>query len=262
MRIAGEATSDTFEDCIKVAQALKKGDAAAVMALLVKAAAIGLSGIQAEMLLKAITEATGATLKPLREAWAKLQAEEQRKAWSAGAAERARRAEEQEAQRRRERDEERGRRWRLCRKIAESRTLLQDFETAAHNLGVVGEGAGLRALYLACGSRLLADEAVRLLRLGAPASGKNAVVEKNANVYPPGQYRPVQRIQSKGSRLLRRRRPRRAQAQDSLHPRGRDHRRPQRGRERLHNHAEDAHQRRPHRLSDRRCPRRRTAGNP
>jgi hypothetical protein len=176
--ITGEATSDTFEECIKVAQALKKGDAAAVMALLAKAAAIGLSAIQAEMLLNAIAEATGATLRPLRKAWAKLQAEEERKAWSAGAAERARQAEEQKAQRERERDEERERLRRSCRTIAESKTLLQDFETAAHNVGVVGEGAGLRALYLACVSRLLADEAVRLRRLGAPASGKNAVVEK------------------------------------------------------------------------------------
>jgi hypothetical protein len=164
--IAGEATPDTFEDCVKDAQALKKGDAAAVVALLAKAAAIGLSGIQAEMLLKAIAEATGATLKPLRQTWAKLQAEEERKAWSAGAAERARRAEEQEAQRQRDRDEECERLWRSCSKIAESSTLLQDFETAAHNLGVVGEGAGLRALYLTCASRLLVDEAVRLLRLG------------------------------------------------------------------------------------------------
>jgi hypothetical protein len=183
--VAGEATSDTFEGCIKVAQALKKGDAAAVVALLVRADAIGLSRIQVEMLLKAIADATGVTLKPLRKAWAKLQAEEERKAWSAGAAERARRAEEDEAQRERERDEERERLWCSCRKIAESKTLLQDFETAAHNLGVVGEGAGLHALYLACGSRLLADDAVRLLRLGAPASGKNAVVEKTLKFIPP-----------------------------------------------------------------------------
>src|SRR5262245_25871358 len=57
--------------CIKIARTLKKGDAAAVAALLVKAAAIGLSSIEAEMLLKAIAEAIGVTLKPLRTAWAK-----------------------------------------------------------------------------------------------------------------------------------------------------------------------------------------------
>jgi hypothetical protein len=63
--------------------------------------------------------------------------------------------------------------------------LLQDFEAAAHKLGVVGESAGVRALYLTYTSRLLADDAVRLLRLGAPASGKNLVAEKTLTFIPP-----------------------------------------------------------------------------
>ena len=55
--------------------------------------------------------------------------------------------------------------------------MLKEMETAAHNLSVVTEGAGIRATYLTTVSRLLADEAGRLLRLGAPASGKNYAVE-------------------------------------------------------------------------------------
>jgi hypothetical protein len=42
----------------------------------------------------------------------------------------------------------------------------------------------VRALYLTYTSRLLAVEAVRLLRLGAPASGKNLVVEKTLMFIP------------------------------------------------------------------------------
>ena len=60
----------------------------------------------------------------------------------------------------------------------------RDMETVAHKLGVVSESAGVRALYLTCASRLIADEAVRLLRLGAPASGKNLVVEKVLELIP------------------------------------------------------------------------------
>jgi hypothetical protein len=182
--VAAEATLDTFEGCIKAAVALKKGDAAGVVALLVKAAAIGLSGLQADMLIKAIAGATDAGRMALRETWAEVQAEESRKAWSESGAERQRRAADQEAKRQRECEEERERVLRSCRKIAESKTLLQDFEAAAHRLGVVGEGAGVRALYLTFTSRLLADDAVRLLRLGAPASGKNLVVEKTLRFIP------------------------------------------------------------------------------
>jgi hypothetical protein len=49
---------------------------------------------------------------------------------------------------------------------------------------VVGEGAAIRALYLTFASRFLTGEAVRLLRLGASASGKNLVVEKTLPFIP------------------------------------------------------------------------------
>ena len=71
-----------------------------------------------------------------------------------------------------------------ARGVAESKTLLADMEAAAHELGVVGESAGVRAVYLVCASRFIADNAARLLRLGAPASGKNLVVEKVLQFIP------------------------------------------------------------------------------
>ena len=81
---------------------------------------------------------------------------------------------EQEARWQHEREMEREQLWASCRGIAESKTLLKDMETAADKLGVVNERAGICAAYLTCVSRLLLDDAVRLLRLGAPASGKNS----------------------------------------------------------------------------------------
>jgi hypothetical protein len=68
--------------------------------------------------------------------------------------------------------------------IAESPILLQGMEAVAHLAGIVGEGAAIRALYLTYASRFLAGEAVCLLRLGAPASGKNLVVEKTLPFIP------------------------------------------------------------------------------
>ena len=69
-------------------------------------------------------------------------------------------------------------------RIAMSKKLLEDAETVARQLGVVGEGASVRQLYLTYASRLLSDDSVRLLRLGAPAAGKNLVVEKMLELVP------------------------------------------------------------------------------
>ena len=65
-----------------------------------------------------------------------------------------------------------------------SKMLLADVEGVAHQLGVVGEGASVRQLYLTYASRLLSDDSVRLLRLGAPAAGKNLVVERTLELIP------------------------------------------------------------------------------
>jgi hypothetical protein len=57
-------------------------------------------------------------------------------------------------------------------------------ETVAHQLGVVGESSSVRQLYLTYASRMLVDDSVRLLRLGAAAAGKNLVVEKTLELIP------------------------------------------------------------------------------
>jgi hypothetical protein len=166
------------------AAALQKGDEAAVLALMRKAAENDLTGVKADMLIAAIAKSTRVGLRTLRNELAKAQAEARKRAWEAGVEERQRLEAEREAERQQIEAEEHARLWRSCSTIASSKTLLRDMETVAHQLGVVGEGPGVRALYLTYSSRLLAGEAVRLLRLGAPASGKNVVVEKVLELIP------------------------------------------------------------------------------
>jgi hypothetical protein len=248
-------------DILAAAAALQKGDEAALTALMRKAAETDLTGVQADMLIKAIARSTGVGLKPLRQELARAQAEARKRAWEAGAEERQRLEAEREAMRQRLEEEEHDRIWRSCSTIALSKTLLRDMETVVHALGVVGESAGVRALYLTYVSRLLVDEAVRLLRLGAPASGKKSPGRKSAGAYSEGIRCPDQRVESKGARLFRRRRRRRAQAQDRLRPRSPDHGGETRRRKRIRHHAAHPDQRGPRRLPDCRPPGWRPSGH-
>jgi hypothetical protein len=62
--------------------------------------------------------------------------------------------------------------------MASSPTLLEAVERAAHQLGIVGEGAAIRGTYLAATSRLLTEGAISVLRRGAAAGGKNYLFDK------------------------------------------------------------------------------------
>jgi hypothetical protein len=178
------AEIQTFDDCIKVAASLETADHARVVALLAGAAVIGLSDLQADMLIKAIQKATDIGIRTLRKTLADETEEARAKAWKASAAERERFAAAKEAERIRKIEEERARLWQSCSHIAGSTTLLADMEAVAHALGVVGEGASVRQLYMTYSSRFLIDDSVRLLRLGAPAAGKNLVVERTLELIP------------------------------------------------------------------------------
>ena len=130
------------------------------------------------MLIKAIHKSTKLGIRMMRAAWKVLVERAKAEAWTDGAAERERTKAAQEARWQHEREQERDRLWASCKRLAESKALLKAMERTAHRLGVVNEGQGVRAAYLTCTSRLLASTAIRLLRLGAPASGKNLVIEK------------------------------------------------------------------------------------
>ena len=72
---AEEKRSKAFAACMKEARALKPGDDRGVIALLVKAAALGLTALQADMLITAIHKATGFKITTLRGTWKAKRAE-------------------------------------------------------------------------------------------------------------------------------------------------------------------------------------------
>ena len=181
---AETAKSPEFAALIEEAKALPEGSDTGAIDLMAKAATMHLSDIQVDVLLKAIHKSTGIGLRVLRPGWKAIIERAKQEEWEANANARARAKAEEEARRAREKEERRKRLWVSCGKIAVSATLLEDVEKVAHQLGVVGEGPGTRAIYLTCTSRMLTDAAVRLLRLGAPASGKNLVAEKVFRLIP------------------------------------------------------------------------------
>jgi hypothetical protein len=166
---------NSFADCLKAAQRLQKGDADGVNTILKAAAELDLGGIEVDILIEAIhcrTKTPKRTLKKGFEAFVKIALDEKEKA--------KKKADDDAAdQWRKMRDAEREGLWASCRHIAEHPDLLEAMEEIAHQLlGVVNEGAAVRAVYLTCMSRHLVGEAIRFLRTGASASGKNYPVEK------------------------------------------------------------------------------------
>ena len=86
--------------------------------------------------------------------------------------------------RKREAKADEARLWNSCKDIAESPTLLADMEALVHRLGVVGEGAAIRGVYLTASSRLNRRRAMCLLRRGAASVGKNFLITKVLGLFP------------------------------------------------------------------------------
>jgi hypothetical protein len=181
----GAPTSiDTYDDCLKAAQALQEGDEAGLRTVLARAAEMGITDLQAEVLISVLHVATGIGKRPIKAAWRifKEKAVEEKKA--AEAKEYARRAAEYAAQAQAAHDAERDRLWASCSWIALNADLLAGVELYAHKAGVVNEGSAVRGAYLVFNSRFLDGEAARLLRLGASSAGKNLPVEKTLPFIP------------------------------------------------------------------------------
>jgi hypothetical protein len=145
-----------FEQIIADAKALARGDAKGALRLLLEAAVLGFTDIEAEGLVAVIHKATGIGVKKLRDVWKVGVAEVKKRQWEAAAAARAAAdiREAEEAQRRQR--EERERLWASSHALAESPTLLDEMVKTANKLGLVNEAAGARSVYLTCTSRLLA----------------------------------------------------------------------------------------------------------
>jgi hypothetical protein len=99
-------------------------------------------------------------------------------------AERARFKREEAEQAARDAAEEKRRLEESARPIAKDLKLLEKMAGIAGRLGVVGERSEIKATYIAISSRLLRDEAICLVRLGAPSVGKNFLVSKVLSLIP------------------------------------------------------------------------------
>jgi hypothetical protein len=174
----------SFKALIEEAEALTPGDDRGVIGLLVKGAALHLTELQADILIRTIHRKTKIGLKQLRKTWTIKQEEVAKREYEAGAEERERTAAEWAAGAARARRQYKDRMFESCRGIAEDPALLDRMEEVVHALGAVGEGRSIRQIFLTCASRLLDGESMRLLRVGAPSSGKNLVVEKVLMLFP------------------------------------------------------------------------------
>jgi hypothetical protein len=183
---AQEDQHEPFAALLERAQSLKKGDDTAVKALVAEMLDAQLSGERCDMLVRAAAKASGFALKTVR---GLVAAEQLRKEQEAGAAPQGREAERAAeaaavAAEKIVRDVERERLRQNCQELARAPNLMNRMEAIAHRLGVVGERQAIRSIYLAMTSRMLKDNAISVLRRGAPAGGKNFLIVTLCRLVP------------------------------------------------------------------------------
>ena len=164
---------------------LRRFDEQGARAIIADAVLAGLSDFAVETLIKPLADALGVSVTAARKFWKGVASEARdtlaAEAAKASAEERERIWREINERRQREAAE---RLWLSCKEIAESPTLFADMEKIARRLGLVGEGASVRSAYLTASSRLNKESAICLLRRGAPAGGKNFLIDKTFALIP------------------------------------------------------------------------------
>jgi hypothetical protein len=172
--VVGPPTSP-YEALLRDAEALRKNDEAGLRTILKRAAELEpeLDGLQLDTLFNTLRDATGHGKKTIKAVWEAFKKQADKERAAKAEEERLRRAADYAAKAKGARDAERARLLASCSVIAESALLLEAVTETAHLIGVVNEDANIKALYLTCSSRLLAEDAIRILRTGASASGKN-----------------------------------------------------------------------------------------
>jgi hypothetical protein len=184
----GQADETIFsrEDILKLISGLKKYDEEGAKDIIAAVVAAELSSVVVASLMKPFAKALGVDLRDAKSFW--KAAEEQAKAAASARPdirEERERAQRDEAERQRaEAVAEKDRIWQSCRRIAESPTLLADMVRLVQRLGVVGERASIKGVYIAASSRFNAGSSICLVRLGAPAGGKNFLVSTTLKIIP------------------------------------------------------------------------------
>jgi hypothetical protein len=174
-----KATSNlnSFADCMRAAGALQANHVDSILMILSRAAAIGISDLEANALINELHRTTGVGKRQIKKSWDKYKEDADAERAAKAAEEYARHGPARAAQQQQAKDEYRERLWQSCRVIAEYPNLLAGMTATIQSFGVVGEGPSIRGAYLACSSRFLRRRAISLLRRGAPSGGKNYLLE-------------------------------------------------------------------------------------
>jgi hypothetical protein len=183
---AADQATFSREDILKLIGGLKKYDEEGAKDIIAAVVPAELSPLVVASLMKPFAKALGIDLKDAKSFW--KAAEEQAKAAAFARPdirEERERAQREEAERQQaEIAAEQERIWQACRSIAESPTLLADMVKLVQRLGVVGERASIKGVYMAASSRFNASSSICLVRLGAPAGGKNYLVSTTLKIIP------------------------------------------------------------------------------
>jgi hypothetical protein len=167
----------TYEEILNRVEELKGADAEGAAQIVTEAVAAEVSELRIAALLKRLAKVLGVTPTEAKKFWKDTEAAI--KAADMPTPEELQRLEQEENERRiHEAKAERERLWTSCSALALDKALSDKMEDLVHRLGVVGEGAAIRAEYLAASSRLNRTRSISLLRRGAAAGGKNYLIDK------------------------------------------------------------------------------------
>jgi hypothetical protein len=176
---AGEGNNVGIADLLARAKAVAPGDLTTAIVIIEAAARLRLNGLEKDQLLEAIKSALGrgyrkASLQvELNRVEAALRPTLEQLAAADAAVEAA------------EKDARRARLAPLVDKLSKDPAILDRIAAAVAASGVVRERRAIIAVYLAATSRLNRKRCLSLLRRGAPASGKNFLVEAVLALLPP-----------------------------------------------------------------------------
>ena len=164
-------TRDSIEELIS---GLEKHDEQGAQAAVAAAVRVKLSELAIAGLIKLLAKKLGLALGDARKFWRETE-EKIRDEMAAQAA----KVNDGPA-----RDAERQRLWTLCKTIAQSPTLMDDFVKVAHRFGVVREAHGIKTIYLSGTSRLAVKDVFNTVREGAAAGGKSYVTDSVLDFFP------------------------------------------------------------------------------
>ena len=191
------AEPDQFEFLFARVKALKAGDDIGARACLKAALEADLSEERLDVLRRAVSKAGGFPLPTVKRMFVTLRTEHIARKDAERAAEPSFKAAKEAARQaaiaaaRAEHEAERERLFQSVREIAVSPNLMNDMASLSRRLGVVGEVAAIKGSYIAMTSRLLKRGAISLLRRGAPAGGKNFLLNTVARLIPKESVIPI-----------------------------------------------------------------------